>query len=81
MKHLETLKEKQEALIKKQKELLNDMEKQIVTQGQDYKEKQYKQAKMKLKNIPHIKEVLSQDEIKAFEKYRKQIKKKLANQK
>lgn len=42
MKHLETLKEKQEALIKKQKELLNDMEKQIVTQGQDYKEKQYK---------------------------------------
>ena len=36
---------------------------------------------MKLKNIPHIKEVLTKDEINSFEKYRKQIKKKLANQK
>ena len=38
---------------------------------------------MKLKKIPHIKEVLTKDEIKAFEKYRKQIKnkKKLSNQK
>ena len=42
MKHLKALKEKQESLIQKQKELLKDMEKQIVNQGQDYKEKQYK---------------------------------------
>ena len=42
MKQLKTLKEKQEALIQRQKELLKDMEKQIVNQGQDYKEKQYK---------------------------------------